>query len=150
MNYIKKIKNAKISTIVFVEIIIMVLFYLASSTIFNKLYLFEWFSHNYTFYLVLCFISLVPIILNKNIVSLFLTSGLIVGTFIGQFLGDILLVLTTNKINSSTSVEQVQYLSSHRGFYIWIIVTIISFVMGIFLDKKIEKIIINEIKWFIV
>ncbi|NMR95756.1 hypothetical protein HKB01_00450, partial [Vibrio parahaemolyticus] len=80
----------KRSVYAIIEIIILAVIALLAFTVLNTENLFGWVAHNWEFYFILVGIVLFLLFLNKQLVSAFMTTGIVVGVFIGNYLGKII------------------------------------------------------------
>jgi len=71
---------------------------LLGNTGFNKEYLFKWVAQNLEFYLFLCAIALVFMILGKRFISICMTIGITGGIIVGNFLGAAIKRVNESKI----------------------------------------------------
>jgi membrane protein YqaA with SNARE-associated domain len=93
------------------------------------IYLPVWTADNYYLYIWVPVILLT--LLNKTIISLFITAGNLIGILAGQVLGDIIRHNNMKKITDSMPEGQKYYLRSHKGAYIWMLTIIISLLLGV-------------------
>ena len=114
-----------------IKIIILAVIALLAFTVLNTEYLFEWVAHNWKFYFILVGIVLFLLFLNKQLVSAFMTTGIVVGIFIGNYLGKLIKVINEAKIIEGMKAEVVYRLHHNPGFEIWIIIILLSIVIGI-------------------
>ncbi|WIV12717.1 hypothetical protein [Proteiniborus sp. MB09-C3] len=114
-----------------IEVFILVVIALLAFTVLNTEYLFEWAAHNWNFYLFLGAIALLLLFLNKRFVSAFMTTGIVVGIFVGNYLGRLIKGFNEGKIVEGMKAEEVYRLRHHPGFEIWIGVILLSIVIGI-------------------
>ena len=121
------------------NIFILTVIALLAFTLLNEEYLFQWTAHNWEFYLILCAIVLLLLLLNKQLVSLLMTIGITSGIFIGNYLGGSIKRFNEENIIESMRPEEVYRLRHHPGFEIWIGIIILSILIGIVLQNVIEK-----------
>lgn len=140
MVLIKKINSMRKFKVVMFELSIMAFMFMIMATLLSKLYLFEWFVHNYWLYLMIAITSVILVLLNKKLISVFVSIGSIVGIFIGQLLGDLLRSMAMRKITTFTVAEKVQHLSEHNGFSIFVIIVILFIIVGSVLQYKVNDV----------
>lgn len=104
------------------------LVFLLSATNLKSEYLFGWANHNWAFPLVLCLIALLLTIINKQLISAFMSIGIIAGLFMGNYLGSFLRALNIAKITQGMSNQEIAKLQQNQGFFIWL-VTLIGFIL---------------------
>lgn len=125
--------------IALMELLLLVVVFLLSATFLNGEYLFGWVSHNWPFYLFLCGVSLLMLLLGKVIASVMTTFGITIGLFIGQYLGDFLLYLNQQKITPEMNVGEVSQLNTHYGFFIWVIAIGLFAIVGWLFEIRIIR-----------
>lgn len=130
------------STQVYIELIVFSLVFLLAATILKEEYLFGWAIHNWTFSLVLCLVPLFLILINKRMVSTFMSIGIVGGLFIGNYLGDYLRTLNVAKITPEMSNQEIANLHLNHGFVIWIAIiigfVIVALIAEFLVRKKIQ------------
>ena len=84
--------------------------YLLSQTVFHEIYLFEWTAAHY--YLCVWVAS------------------------VGQVLGDFSIKINATKITPDMYIGKVWQLKTHYGVLIWLLVFLLSFVIGMIVEKK--------------
>lgn len=97
-------------------------------------YCFNWTAENN--YLYMWALVLLLVFFKKYIIAYSLTIGNLFGVIIGQYLGDYILTINSSKITSYTSNEEVYHLNYHYGAFIWIIIVIVFFAIGIIVQYK--------------
>ncbi len=122
-----------------VQGLVLVLTFLLASTMLNSEYLFQWADQNRLFYLALCVVPLVLLLLNKNLMSAFITMGIVAGIFIGNYLGGWINTYNESKITAIMSAEEVARLRHHPGFEIWMGVILTSAVIGMIAQRFYAK-----------
>ncbi len=114
-----------------IEIFILAVTGLLAFTALNKEYLFQWAAHNWKFSLLLVAVALVLILFNKQLVSAFMTAGIVLGIFVGSLIGNIIKDLNVAKITEGMQAEERYRLRHHPGFEIWMGVILLSIAAGI-------------------
>ena len=109
--------------------------YLLSQTVFHEIYLFEWTADHY--YLCLWVASVTFCFLKMYKAAFITTAGNWAGILMGQVLGDFIIKINAAKITSDMYVGKVWQLKTHYGVLIWLIVFLLSFIIGIRVEKKI-------------
>lgn len=61
---------------------------------------------------------------------MFMTSGIVIGIFTGNYMGNLIKVFNEAKIVEGMGAEEVWRLRHHPGFKIWIGVILLSIVIG--------------------
>lgn len=122
-----------------IEIISFGLIFLLALTVFREEYLFGWLTHNWTFYLSLCAIALVMIGWKKPNLSLWVSAGIVVGVFIGNFLGKWIEQNNISKITKNMDAQQIAMLRRNPGFFIWIGIIVLAFGIGLFIQIKTKR-----------
>ena len=122
-----------------VEILVLTVIALLAATVLNSEHLFNWTAHNRTFYLVLCGVPLLLLLLNKKLVSAFITMGIAGGIFIGNYLGAWINNYNESKIVAGMSAEEAARLQHHPGFEIWMGVILLSTVIGVIIQRVLSK-----------
>ena len=118
--------------------------YLLSQTVFHEIYLFEWTAdHFYLFewtadhyYLCLWAASAAFCFLEMYKAALITTVGNWAGILIGQGLGDFIVKVNTARITPDMVIGKVWQLKTHYGVLIWLAVFLLSFMLGIRVEKK--------------
>ena len=108
--------------------------YLLSQTVFHEIYLFEWTADHY--YLCLWAVSVTFCFLEMYKAALSTAIGNWAGILIGQVLGDWIIQINATKITPDMYVGKVWQLKTHYGVLIWLIVFLLSFSIGIRVEKK--------------
>lgn len=116
----------------FVCIGVYILLQVLSSTLLNDIYIYEWMARNHYCYTWLPVIVLV--VFNQTIMSYFITAGNLIGTIIGDLLGNYLREQRMNGITSDMDSGEVMLRSYHHGVFIWIIVLLVFTVIGLVLS----------------
>jgi hypothetical protein len=127
-----------------IEVLLLAVIALLAFTVLNTEYLFGWAAHNWKFYLILGGIALLPLFLNKQIVSAFTATGIAVGIFIGNFLGRSIMIFNEGKIIKGMKTEDVHRLHHHPGFEIWIGVILLFISIGIIVQLILAKKRVNR------
>jgi len=122
-----------------IELIVLAVVVLLEFTVLNTEYLFEWAAHNWKFYMILGLIALMLLFLNKQVVSIFMTAGIVIGIFLGNYLGKFIKELNEFKIIESMKAEDVYRLQHNPGFEIWIGIILIFLAFGIVIQITISK-----------
>lgn len=115
----------------FIEILLLAAIAMLSFSYLNSEYLFQWAAHNWVFSLILCLAALLPLLFNKRIVSAFLTAGISIGIFAGNYIGGLIKEHNISKITDGMSAEEIHRLRSHPGFGIWIAIILVFLVIGV-------------------
>ena len=124
---------------IFFELIIFGMIYYLGVKTFKDEYLFQWVVHNYKFFFVMISIPIIIILFNQKILSSFVSAGITLGIFIGNFGGEILRNINLNKIVEGMTQEEIYMLRSHKGFYIMMVTIIIFTAFGIIFQIKANK-----------
>lgn len=117
--------------------------YLLSQTVFHEVYLFEWTAAHY--YLCLWVASVTFCFLEMYRAALITTAGNWTGILIGQVLGDFIIKINATKITPDMYIGKVWQLKAHYGVLIWLLVFLLSFIIGM-LRFLYKGIIINHNK----
>lgn len=125
--------------ILITEISLIVIVSILAFTIFNDEYLFGWAIHHKMFSLIITIIPLIILALGYSVISLSTISGIILGLFTGNFLGNTIMKKNISEIVEGMGAEQVSRLQHHPGFEIWMLFIISSFVIGIILHYLTQK-----------
>ena len=125
------------------EAIILAAVALLAFTALKQEYLFGWLAHNWSFYLLLSLIALLLNLFKKDIVSIFMTAGIAVAVFVGNYLGKYIVMLNEGKITEDMRAEDIWRLRHHPGFELWIAMNFVFLVAGVlvqlFFARKIKK-----------
>lgn len=108
--------------------------YLLSQTVLHEIYLFEWTAAHY--YLCLWVVSVTFCFLEMYKAVLITTAGNWAGILIGQVLGNFIVKINTTKITPDMYIGKVWQLKTHYGVLIWLAVFLISFIIGIIVEKS--------------
>ena len=108
--------------------------YLLSQTVFHEVYLFEWTAAHY--YLCLWVASVAFCFLEMYRAALITTAGNWTGILIGQVLGDFIIKINATKITPDMYIGKVWQLKAHYGVLIWLLVFLLSFIIGMIVEKK--------------
>lgn len=100
-------------------IAIFLILYLVSKIYLRNLYLFEWTQRHC--YLGIWIIAIGLILLNKTLISAFISVGNVVGIFLGQYMGDWIRKITMSQITAGMEPETVYQLQHHPGVEIWLL-----------------------------
>ena len=68
--------------------------------------------------------------------ALITTAGNWAGILIGQVLGDFIIKINATKITPDMYIGKVWQLKTHYGVLIWLLVFLLSFVIGMIVEKK--------------
>ena len=68
--------------------------------------------------------------------ALITTAGNWTGILIGQVLGDFIIKINATKITPDMYIGKVWQLKAHYGVLIWLLVFLLSFVIGMIVEKK--------------
>lgn len=108
--------------------------YLLSQTVFHEIYMFGWTADHY--YLCLwvipaafCFLEMFRAVISTTI-------GNWAGILIGQVLGDFIIKINAAKITPDMYVGKAWQLRTHYGVLIWLVVFLLSVIVGIRSEKK--------------
>ena len=119
------------------------LLFVVSSLWLRDLYLFGWMAHNWKVPLFLWIIVLSLILMKQIIPAVLITIGHIVGTVLGQWIGDELLERSQALITPDMTPGQIHHLDTHYGFAIWVIIFAAFLIAGIIAEavhrKKAQK-----------
>jgi len=119
----------------FKTLIIMLYFLLVSLvldlTLLKNIYLFGWIASNWVLYLGLVLIVVFAFLLKFKILAYGLTISIILGQFIGQYLGDLILFINKKRITDEIDEYQRYLLSIHYGYAIWVTLILLAIFIGI-------------------
>ena len=68
--------------------------------------------------------------------ALITTAGNWAGILIGQVLGDFIIKINATKITPDMYIGKVWQLKTHYGVLIWLLVFLLSFIIGMLVEKK--------------
>lgn len=122
--------------IMILELMLFFITFIMASTIFKDQYLFNWITFNYKFYIMLILLTLIILLFNQKIISIFLSIGITFGLFISDFIGGFILSNNDKKITKIMSAEEIARLNQNPAFIYWIIIIVISLVIALFYKKK--------------
>lgn len=108
--------------------------YFLSQTVLHEIYLFEWTASHY--YLCLWAASVTFCFLEMYKAALITTIGNWAGILIGQVLGDFIIKINAAKIKPDMYAGKVWQLRTHYGVLIWLAVFLVSFIIGIIVEKS--------------
>lgn len=128
------IKKENLSRIFADRILAYVVCYLLSQTVFHEIYLFEWTAAHY--YLCVWVASVTFCFLEMYKAALITTAGNWAGILIGQVLGDFIIKINATKITPDMYIGKVWQLKTHYGVLIWLLVFLLSFIIGMLVEKK--------------
>ena len=111
-----------------------VLCYFLSQTVFHEIYLFEWTADHC--YLFLWAVPVTFCFLKMYKAALITVIGNWTGILIGQLLGDFIIKINAAKITPDMYIGKVWQLRTHYGVLIWLAVFLISFMIGIIVEKS--------------
>lgn len=134
-------KHKKIYAIIeaAIEAVILAVVALLSFTVLNTEYLFQWAAHNWKFYFVLGAIALLPVFFHKQFLSAFMTAGIVIGIFAGNYLGGLINRYNESKIVEGMKAEELYKLRHHPGFEIWMGIILLSIVSGFIIQAIVKK-----------
>lgn len=118
------------------ELMLFFTTFIMASTIFQDQYLFNWITFNYKFYIMLILLTLIILLFNQKIISMFLSIGITLGLFISEFIGGQILNSNIKNINDTMSAQEIARLNQNPAFIYWIIIIVISLVIALFYKKK--------------
>ena len=101
---------------------------------FHEIYLFEWTAAHY--YLCVWVASVTFCFLEMYKAALITTAGNWAGILIGQVLGDFIIKINATKITPDMYIGKVWQLKAHYGVLIWLLVFLLSFIIGMLVEKK--------------
>ena len=122
-----------------IEVLILSVAYLLAYTIFSNECLFGWITHNWKFYLILSIIPLLLLFFKKQLVSVFMSTGIVIGLFIGNYLGDLIIKLNMAKVVGGMTNQEMARLHHDPGFSIWIVIILLSIIIGVIVQTIISK-----------
>jgi len=122
-----------------IEVLIFPVVFLLAYTIFSDEYLFGWAIHNWKFYLILSIIPLLLLFFEKQLISVFMSTGIVVGLFIGNYLGDLIRKFNMAKVAEGMTNQEIAKLHHNPGFSIWIVIILLSIIMGVIVQTTISK-----------
>lgn len=100
-------------------------------------YCFNWTAENN--YLYIWVLVLFLVFFKKYVIAYSLSIGNLLGVIAGQHLGDYIITINLSKITSYTSNEEAYHLNYHYGIFIWSIIVIVFFIIGIIVQYKCMK-----------
>lgn len=124
-------------------ILIFVVTYIISISIFKDVYLFKWASDRYFLY-----IWIIALILNHNRKKDYayaISIANTVGLFVGEYLGRAIIAYNKTKITANSSNQEICMLSMHHGVKIWLLFIIIT-VLLLMIFKKYKLMQIHAVK----
>lgn len=127
-------KNKACFSFLFIVFSAYVLCYFLSQTVFHGIYLFEWTANHY--YLCLWAAPVTFCFLEKYKAALITAIGNWAGILIGQSLGDFIIKVNAARITPDMYVGKVWQLKTHYGVLIWLAVFLLSFIVGIRIEKR--------------
>lgn len=127
-----------------IEVLILSAVFLLAYTIFSDEYLFGWATHNWKFYLILSIIPLLLLFFKKQLVSVFMSTGIVVGLFIGNYLGYLIRKLNMAKVVEGMTSQEIARLNHDPGFSIWIVIILLSIIIGVIVQTIILKRKVNR------
>lgn len=122
-----------------IEVLIFSTVFLLGYTIFSGEYLFGWAIHNWKFYLILSVIPLLLLLFNKQLVSVSISAGIVLGLFIGNYLGAFIRKLNMAKVVEGMTNQEKARLHLNHGFSIWIVIILLSIIIGVIVQTIISK-----------
>ena len=122
-----------------IEILLLGAVELLAFTVLNGEYLFGWAAHNWSFYLILSAIPILLTLFNKLVASIIITAGITGGIFVGNYLGNYIKEANARKIIEGMTGEELHRISQHPGFVIWMIILILSLMIGAVVQMIITK-----------
>lgn len=108
--------------------------YLLSQTVLCEIYLFKWTADHY--YLCLWVTSGTFCFLEMYKSAFITTVGNGAGILLGQLLGDFIIKINAAKITPDLYIGKVWQLKTHYGVLIWLVVFLLSILIGIRVEKK--------------
>lgn len=75
----------------------------------------------------------------KQLVSAFMSTGIVVGLFIGNYLGDLIRKLNMEKVVEGMTNQEIVRLHHDPGFSIWAVIILISIIIGVMVQTIISK-----------
>ena len=127
-------KNKACFSFLFIVFSAYVLCYFLSQTVFHGIYLFEWTANHY--YLCLWAAPVTFCFLEKYKAALITAIGNWAGILIGQSLGDFIIKVNAARITPDMYVGKVWQLKTHYGVLIWLADFLLSFIVGIRIEKR--------------
>lgn len=122
-----------------IEILLLGAVELLALTVLNGEYLFGWAAHNWSFYLILSAIPILLTLINKAKAGIIIAAGIIGGIFVGNYLGNYIKEANARKIIEGMTGEELHRISQHPGFVIWMIILILSLMIGAVVQMIITK-----------
>lgn len=122
-----------------IEILLLGAVELLALTVLNGEYLFGWAAHNWSFYLILSAIPILLTLFNKTKAGIIIATGITGGIFVGNYLGNYIKEANTRKIIEGMTGEELHRISQHPGFVIWMIILIVSLLIGSVVQMIITK-----------
>ena len=89
--------------------------------------------------IIICVYGLHPLLsgfLEMYKAALITTAGNWAGILIGQVLGDFIIKINATKITPDMYIGKVWQLKTHYGVLIWLLVFLLSFIIGMLVEKK--------------
>lgn len=102
-------------------------------------YLFGWVSHNWTMYLLLCAVPIVLLIGRRPFMSACMSAAIILGLFIGNYLGAMLRAYNIKQITDEMNAEEVARHYRNNGFSIWMAIVLVGFILGIGFEVRYQR-----------
>ena len=113
--------------------------YAVSKLWLHNLYLYEWMTHNWAVPLFIWVLVQILILMKRIIPAVLIAVGHIVGTVLGQWIGDELLKRNQALISPDMSSGQIHHLDTHYGFAIWVIILAAFLIAGIIAEAVHRK-----------
>jgi len=128
MKFSDFIKKHHIISIIFQLVAFAVLFIISKLWL-GDLYLFGWTAGNYYCYVwvIACLFSF----FGKNTIGVSITAGAVLGVFIAEPLGEYIRSVNMSKITEETDAQRQALLSINPGWYIWLLMILAAFFVGI-------------------
>ena len=134
---IMKMLNRKIFVLLFLNLEPFVILYTLSNTILADVYWFDWTMHNK--YLFIWVGVIVLVIAKKNIMSIFIAYGNVLGIVLGQYLGDPIQASNIKLISDIMTAEEVAKAYHHPAFEIWFTTIFICVITSIIVNAILER-----------
>jgi len=101
----------------------------------------DWTTRHY--YLYIWIVSILLAVFNRPATSLATTAGCFIGIVIGDVLGEFIRTIRLSNLDrliaEGASPGAIQQLYTHYGVLIWLGVIVVSYIIGLNIDKKLKK-----------
>lgn len=116
-------------TILLIQLSAFGILFLVSKLFFDSVYLFEWTArHNYLYVWIAAALFT---FFGKEIIGIFITAGAVLGVPLGEIIGRVIININMTRITEDTGPQEYYYLTSHWGWFVWIVAILAGVVIGI-------------------